>query len=106
MFWGTGPELGILTLCGYFLFLIGSVFAWRNRNNFPVWFQDEISIFHSSFSRFVPVGSFYIPRTESCVKAVPNYVLNSFVRNARNSVHGGGVLLLIGLLLFLLDFYI
>ena len=106
MIWGTGPALGLLTFCGYFLFLIGGAIAWRNRNNFPVWVQDEISIFHSSFSRFVPAGSFYIPRTESRVKAVPNYVWNSSLRLARNSVHGGAVLLLIGLLLFLLDFYI
>jgi len=106
MIWGTGPALGLLTLCGYFLVLIGGAIAWRNRNNFPVWVQDEISIFHSSFSRFIPAGSFYVPRTESRVKAVPNYVLNSCVRLARNSVHAGGVLLLIGLLLFLLDFYV
>jgi len=106
MVWGIGPELGLLTLSGYFLFLIGAAMAWRNRNNFPVWVQDEISIFHSSFSRFIPAGSFYVPRTESRVRAVPNYVLNSSLRLARNSVRGGGVLLLVGALLFLLDFYI
>src|SRR5215471_53900 len=106
MIWGTGPGLGLLTLCGYFLFLIGGAIAWRNRNNFPVWVQDEISIFHSSFSRFIHAGSSYVPRTESRVKAVPNYVLNSFLRFVRNSIHGGAVLLLIGLLLFLLDLYV
>ncbi len=106
MIWGIGPGLGLLTLCGYALFLLGAAIAWRNRNNFPVWVQDEISIFHSSFSRFIPAGSFYVPRTESRVRAVPNYVLNSSLRLARNSIQGGGVLLLIGLLLFLLDFYV
>lgn len=106
MIWGTGPGLGLLTFCGYLLFLIGSAMLWRNRNHFLVWIQDEISFFHRSFSRYIPVGSFYIPREESRVRAVPNYVLNSLSRLPRTSITGGAVLLLIGLLLFLLDFFI
>lgn len=106
MIWGTGPALGFLTFCGYLFFLLGSILVWRNRSNFLVWVQDEISFFHRSFSRYVPLGPFYIPRAQSRFKAVPNYVVSSFLRLPRSSIHGGAVLLFVGLLLFLLDFYI
>jgi hypothetical protein len=106
MIWGTGPTLGLLTLFGYLLFVFGAAIVWRNRNNFLLWVQDEISFFQRSFSRYTPAGSFYIPRSESRFKAVPNYVLNSISRLPRSSINGGAVLLLVGLLLFLLDFYI
>jgi hypothetical protein len=106
MIWGTGPALGLLTICGYLLFLFGAAILWRNRSNFLVWVQDEISFFRRSFSRFVPIGPFYIPRSESRFKAVPNYVFHSLSRLPRTSINGGAILLLVGLLLFLLDFYV
>ncbi|PYT62273.1 MAG: hypothetical protein DMG35_07935 [Acidobacteria bacterium] len=106
MIWGTGPALGLLTFCGYLLFLIGAGIVWRNRNNFLAWVQNEVSFFHRSFSRYTPLGPFYIPREESRFKVLPNYVLNSLSRLPRTSINGGTVLLLIGLVLFFLDFYI
>lgn len=106
MIWGAGPALGLLTFCGYLLFLIGAIIVWRNRSTFLVWVQDEISFFRRSFSRYVPLGPFYIPRGQSRFKAVPNYVVSSFLRLPRTSINGGAVLLLVGVLLFLLDFYI
>ena len=106
MFWGAGPTLGLLTFCGYLLLFFGAVVLWRNRNNFLLWIQDEISFFHRSFSRYTPAGPFYIPRAEPRFKSVPVYVLNSISRFSRTRIHGGAVLLLIGLLLFLLDFFI
>src|SRR5256884_6037427 len=33
MFWGAGPTLGLLTFCGYLLFLFGAVLVWRNRKD-------------------------------------------------------------------------
>ena len=106
MFWGAGPALGLLTFCGYLLFLLGAAMVWRNRSNFLLWVQDEISFFHRSFSRFTPAGPFYIPRSDtSRFKEVPHYVLNSILRLPRNHI-GGAFLLTVGLLLFLLDFYI
>jgi hypothetical protein len=104
--WGSGPALGLLTSCGYLLFVVGAARMWRNRNNFLAWVQNEVSFFHDSFSRYIPLGSFYIPREESRFKAVPRYVLSSLSRLPRSSINGGAFLLLIGLLLFLLDFYI
>lgn len=106
MIWGTGPALGLLTFCGYLLFLIGAAILWRNKINFLLWVQDEISFFHRSFSRFTPVGPFYVPRSESRFKAFPSFVRRSFSRLPRNHVNAGAVLVLIGLFLFLLDFYV
>ena len=107
MSWGAGPALGLLTLCGYLLFLFGAARVWRNRSNFVLWVHDEISFFHRSFSRFMPVGPFYVPRSDSSrFKEVPHYVLNSISRLPRNRINGGALLLFVGLLLFLLDFYI
>lgn len=81
--------------------------VWRNRSNFLLWMQDEISFFHRSFSRFTPAGPFYIPRSESArFKQVPHYVLNSISRLPRNRINAGAFLVFFGLLLFLLDFYI
>ena len=106
MFWGAGPTLGLLAFCGYLLFLFGAVVVWRSRDNFLLWIQDEISFFHRSFSRYTPAGSFYVPRSDSRFKSVPHYVLNSVSRLSRTRINGGVALLLAGLLLFLLDFFI
>ena len=107
MSWGAGPALGLLTFCGYVLFLFGATVVWRNRANLRLWVQDEISFFHRSFSRYTPVGPFYIARSESSrLKEVPSYFWNSISRLPRTQINRGAVLLLVGLLLFLLDFYI
>lgn len=106
MFWGAGPTLGLLTFCGYLLFVFGAVIVWRHRNNFLLWIQDEISFFHRSFSRYTPAGPFYIPRSDSRLKSVPHYVLDSISRLSQSRINGGAVLLVVGLLLFLLDFFI
>src|SRR5436305_13199221 len=107
MNWGSGPALGLLTFCGYLLLLLGAAMVWRNRNNFLLWVQDEISFFHRSFSRFTPSGPFYIPRSESLrFKEVPHSALSSISRLPRNRINRGALLLFAGLLLFLLDFSI
>jgi len=106
MIWGAGPALGLLTICGYLLSLFGAVVVWRNRNNVLLWIQDEISFFHRSFSRYIPAGPFYTPRSDSRFKSVPHYVRNSISRLSRTRIYGGAALLLVGLLLFLLDFFI
>jgi hypothetical protein len=106
MFWGAGPALGLLTFCGYLLFLFGAAMMWRNRSHFLLWVQDEVSFFHRSLSRHIPAGPFYIPRSESRFKSVLHCMRNSVERFPRNSIYGGAVLLLAGLLLFILDFFI
>ncbi len=106
MNWGEGPTLGLLAAAGYLLFLAGAALVWRNRGEFSVWVQDEISVFRRNFSRYTPVGPFYSIREESRFKAIPASFFHSLSRLPRSSINGGPVLLLIGLLLFVLDFFV
>jgi len=34
--------------------------VWRNRDDFSVWFQERFSVLRRSFSRYTPVGPFYM----------------------------------------------
>jgi hypothetical protein len=106
MNWGAGPALGLLTILGYLLFLAGAALVWRHRCDFSAWFQDEISIFRRNFSRYTPVGPFYGIREESRFKAIPVSFIHSLGHLPRSCVNGGPLLLLIGLLLFVLDFFV
>jgi hypothetical protein len=106
MTWGTGPALGPLSFLGYLLLTIGAALVWRRRNDFSIWVHDEISVFRRNFSRYVAVGPFYSLREESRFKAIPTSFIRSITRLPRSRVIGGGLLLFIGLLLFLLDFFI
>jgi hypothetical protein len=106
MIWGTGPALGLLAFIGYLLGMAGAVLAWRNREDFSIWVQDEISIFRRNFSRYTPVGPFYCRREESRFNALPASFLHSLKRFPHSRVNGAAVLLLVGVLLFFLDFYI
>src|ERR1700704_966110 len=104
MQWGAGPALGLLTILGYLLFLAGAALVWRPRCDFSACFQDEISIFRRNFSRYTPVGPFYTVREESRFKAIPVSFIHSLGRLPSSCVHGGPVLVVIGLVLFVLDF--
>src|SRR3984893_861204 len=106
MYWGAGPTLGLLTFLGYLLLAMGAAQVWRKRGDLAVWVQDEISIFRRTFSRYTPVGPFYSLREESRFKAIPTSFIASLSRLPRSHVNGGAVLLMIGLLLFLLDFFL
>jgi hypothetical protein len=106
MYWGAGPALGLLTFLGYFLLATGALLVWRNRDDFSVWFQDEVSFLRRSFSRYTPVGPFYILREESRIKAIPNSFIRNLTRLPRSRFNGAAVLLTFGMLLFLLDFFL
>jgi hypothetical protein len=106
MYWGAGPGLGLLTILGYLLLATGAALVWRNRDDFSVWVHDEISIFRRTFSRYTPVGPFYILREESRIKAIPTSFIGSLSRLPRSRVNGGAALLMIGMILFLLDFFL
>src|SRR6267143_532267 len=101
MNWGAGPALGLLTIFGYLLLLTGATLLWRNRGEFSVWIQDEISVFRRNFSRYTPVGPFYAIREESRFKAIPTSFVRSLSRLPRSRVNAGPILLFIGFLLFL-----
>jgi len=71
MNWGAGSGLGPLTVFAYLLFLAGAALMWRSRDDFSVWFHDELSFFRRNFSRYTPAGPFYTLREESRLKAIP-----------------------------------
>jgi hypothetical protein len=106
MNWGSSPALGPFAVSGYLLFLIGATLLWRNRGEFSVWVHDEISVLRRNFSRHIPAGPFYAIREESRFKAIPASFAHSLSRLPRSSNNGGPLLLLIGLLLFVLDFFV
>jgi hypothetical protein len=106
MNWGAGPGLGLLTVLGYLVFLAGATRMWRNRGEFFVWFHDELSFFRRNFSRYTPVGPFYALREESRFKAIPVSFVRSITRFPRSRINGPAVLLFLGFLLFVLDFFV
>ena len=106
MHWGAGPGLGLLTFFGYLLLATGALLVWRNRDDFYVWFQDEISVLRRSFSRYTPVGPFYILREESRIKAIPTSFIRNLTRLPRSRFNGAAALLTVGMILFLLDFFL
>ncbi|HEV1995025.1 MAG TPA: hypothetical protein VGR03_11900 [Candidatus Acidoferrum sp.] len=106
MNWGTGPALGLLTVSGYLLFMAGVALVWRSRSDFSVWFQDELSVFRRNFSRYTPAGPFYAIREESRFKAIPVSFVRSITRFPRSRINGGPILLFIGFLLLILDFFV
>lgn len=106
MNWGAGPALGLLTIAGYLLFMAGAALVWRNRGEFYVFVQDELSVFRRNFSRYTAIGPFYIIREESRFKAIPTSFVRSVSRFPRSRYNRGPILLLIGALLFLLDFFL
>ena len=107
MNWGAGTELGPLTVVGYLLFLAGAALMWRSRGDFSVWFHDELSFFRRNFSRYTPAGPFYAVREESSrFKAFPVTFVRSINHFPRRRINGPAILLFLGFLLFVLDFFV
>jgi len=106
MYWGIGPSLGLLTFVGYFLFTMGAALAWRRREELSLWVHDEISMFRRSYSRYTTIGPFYSPRQESRLKALPSSFLRFLKRLTFSRINGALILFAIGLLLFVLDFFV
>jgi hypothetical protein len=106
MNWGAGPALGLLTVFGYLLFMAGAALMWRSRGDFSAWFHDELSFFRRNFSRYTPAGPFYAIREESRLKAIRVSFLRSITHFPRSRINGPAILFLVGLLLFVLDFFV
>ncbi len=106
MYWGSGSGLGILTMVGYVIFAIGAALVWRRRDDFFVWVHDEFGAFRRSLSRYTVIGPFYSIREESRLKAVPSQFISSLSRFPRRHINPAFILLFVGAVLFLLDFFI
>jgi hypothetical protein len=108
LYWGAGPTLGLLTCLGYSFFLLGCLYFWRHRQEISLWVEDEFSAFRRNLSRFESFGSFYLPRTESRLRVIPAGFILSVSRfpRPRRRFSLAAFLLVLGLLLFALDFFI
>jgi hypothetical protein len=104
--WGSGPALGLLTCLGYAVFVLGAFRLWRNRAEFSFWVDDQLSILRRSFSRYVPAGSFYARRPHSRLRAIPIGFIHSVTRLPQRRFSWGAFLLILGILLFVLDFFV
>ena len=106
MYWGAGSALGLLTFLGYLVFVVGAALLWRSRQDLSVWAHDEMGVFRRNLSRHTAIGPFYGLREESRLKTLPSCFVRSLRRIPRRRIHPGAILLLIGPLLLLLDFFI
>jgi hypothetical protein len=105
-YWGAGPSLGLLTCLGNSVFLLGCFYLWRYREELSLWIADEFSAFRRNLSRFECAGSFYLPRTESRLRVIPAGFYHSARRLPRFRFTWGAFLLILGLLICVLDFFI
>ncbi len=52
MYWGAGPDLGLLTVLGYLFFVAGAASMWRAREVVFYWLDSEASATRRSLSRY------------------------------------------------------
>jgi hypothetical protein len=93
-------------LLGYIAFAVGAGLFWRHRAQFSVWAHDEFWAVRRSFSRYTMIGPFYSLREESRFKAVPLQCFSSLSRFPARNVHAASLLLVLGTILFALDFFL
>ena len=106
MHWGAGPTLGLFAVLGYIVFFAGAALMWRKRAAFSIWAHDEFGMFRRNLSRYTVVGPFYSLREESRLKSISSQFVGSLGRFPARNVYLAFALLLLGAVLFLLDFFI
>jgi hypothetical protein len=105
MYWGAGPDLGLLTVLGYLFFVAGAASMWRAREVVFFWLHSEASVTRRNLSRYTPIGPFYSPREQSRLRILLNCLSASFDRMPRSSMLRSAVLMAIAALLVSLDFF-
>lgn len=105
LYWGAGPQFGILSIFGYLVFVAGAAYLWRHRDDFTIWVHDEVSSLRRNLSRHTAVGPFYGLREESRLKTLPIGFVRSLSRMPRTRLHRGTILIFLGVLLLFLDFF-
>ena len=106
MYWGAGPELGLLTCLGYLFFMAGAAATWRGREDISTWLYSEVGVLRRNFSRYTTIGPFYSPRRQSPLRLLPEYFSGSIRRMPRALVYRSVSLLMIAPLLVLMDFFL
>jgi hypothetical protein len=105
MYWGAGPDLGLLTILGYLFFIAGAAYLWRARESVSFWLYSEASVARRNLSRYTPIGPFYSPREESRFTILLNCLFASFDRMPRSPIFRSVVLMAVAVLLVSLDFF-
>jgi hypothetical protein len=105
MYWGAGPALGILSLLGYGVFVWGAALLWQRRCEVLVWANDEFRAARRSLIRHALSSTDHGLREELACKAVPTGFTRRLGRPSRRRIRRGAILLAIGPLLVLLDFW-
>jgi hypothetical protein len=105
MYWGAGPDLGLLTVLGYIFFVAGAASMWRARELVFFWLYSEAAVLRRNLSRYTPVGRFYSPREQSRLEILGNCLLASLGRMPRSCMVRSAVLMAIAALLVSLDFF-
>src|ERR1700676_1456686 len=98
MYWGAGPDLGLLTILGYLFFIAGAVHMWRARQAVFFWLYSEASVTRRNLSPYTPIGPFYSPREESRFKTLRYSLVASLNRMPRTPVFRSVVLMAIAAL--------
>src|SRR5262249_52012917 len=104
--WGAGPELGLLTLLGNLVVMLGALILWRDRSDVLVWVLDEVGAFRRNISRHTAVGPFYGPRSDSWPKVMAVTFFGPLTRLPRTRFQLAGFLVFLGSSLFILDFFV
>jgi hypothetical protein len=106
MIWGGGSALGFLAVVGYTVFSSGAILLWLNRVDLPTWINDEFGAVRRSVIRYAVSGSGHGLREEIACKACPTGFSRSLGRLMRRRINRGAILLAVGPLLFILDFFL
>ena len=103
---GARASLGLLTVAGYATFVAGAGQLWKNRSDLNLWVQDEVGFLRRGVARYATPGGMGGLREEGRFKLLPSTFLPALGQMQRVQLAHAVSLLLVGLILFLLDFFI
>jgi len=104
--WGDGSSLGFLSLVGYLIFVCGAVLLWIHRNDVPTWLHDEFGALRRRLVAHTVPSKCPGLREESRFILLPTRFLRRLGRIPHRRINRAVILLCIGPLLLLLDFFI
>jgi hypothetical protein len=106
MYWGAGSAFGFLTLLGYLSFVAGAYLAWLGRDDVFIWLEDEVHTIRRDLSRHTAIGPFYSPKKHSSFRYTPYNLARSFARIPRSRIGWGAILMFVGPMLVVVDFFV